>query len=750
MTTISGGVLSTGTTGILANGGTASSIGLSTNAAANLVLDGGTLQYANTSAAESTDRLFTLTSNGGTLDASGSGAVTFAGNGSGAANAIANTGTSARTLTLTGTNTGTNTLAPILADNTGATSLTKSGAGLWQLTGANTYTGPTTVTAGVLKAGVASVAGTSGAFGKNSAVSLGNNSGAALDITGFNTQIGSLTGGGTTGGNVTLGAATLTTGADGTTTSYAGAISGTGGLTKTGIGTQTLSGTSGYTGATTINAGQLTVTGSISSSTGGVAVNGGAALGGTGTVSGAVTVAGGTTAPAQGTINLVDGATGTLTLGSTLALGSGGNTSNFSLEYNGSAFDKVAAAGALTRTGTTVVSLTALGAAPANNTYNILTYSSETGAAAFTFSGGGTVQTIGSQTFTLTNTPTAEQIVVANSTTATTYTLSASAAGGSLANGRLTSGQSTTLTGTITNTGSGTADTLNYTGLAVTPAGAVTPSSGTAIAQGASGTGTASYKFVAPGSITLTPSVATATNGTIGGAATPAGTTTGSVLVDAIAEHVNTATDTGFANTTSTAAYRQKTVYGGNDLGTATVVKGANGYEPAFVNGINGGAGVKTGTLTVQLTPPSSQFAPDASVFALALSGVPTSANAAPAGLVALEADLAAEGVTYVDRFGNTDQAGLTNSTLTFLTATDAAGLAAGSSFGLELVFTPGASTNVSYFDFSVANGNYQGSGAVGNVTNIAVVPEPTSLGLLGLGALGLVGRRRRNASGKA
>jgi hypothetical protein len=33
-----------------------------------------------------------------------------------------------------------------------------------------------------------------------------------MDITEFNTQIGSLTGGGATGGNVTLGAAMLTTG----------------------------------------------------------------------------------------------------------------------------------------------------------------------------------------------------------------------------------------------------------------------------------------------------------------------------------------------------------------------------------------------------------------------------------------------------------------------------------------------------------------------------------------------------------
>jgi autotransporter-associated beta strand protein len=60
VTTISGGILSTP---LLANGGAPSGIGASANAASNLVLDGGTLQYTGTGA--TTDRLFTLTTNGG-------------------------------------------------------------------------------------------------------------------------------------------------------------------------------------------------------------------------------------------------------------------------------------------------------------------------------------------------------------------------------------------------------------------------------------------------------------------------------------------------------------------------------------------------------------------------------------------------------------------------------------------------------------------------------------------------------------
>jgi autotransporter-associated beta strand protein len=144
------------------------------------------------------------------------------------------------------------------------------------------------VSAGTLKAGVASVANVSGAFGNNSAVSMANVAGATLDITGFNTQIGSLTGGGTTGGNVTLGAATLTVGGDNTSpAAYAGIISGTGGaLTKIGTGTLTLSGANLHTGGTTISGGVLNV-------------NSDSALGGS---SGTITISNNATLQAGGTI----------------------------------------------------------------------------------------------------------------------------------------------------------------------------------------------------------------------------------------------------------------------------------------------------------------------------------------------------------------------------------------------------------------------------------------------------------------
>ena len=69
----------------------------------------------------------------------------------------------------------------------------------------------------------------------------------------LNQTIGSLAG----AGNVMLGTATLTTGNDNTSTTFAGTISGTGGLTKIGTGTLVLSGANTYSGGTTLTGGTL-------------------------------------------------------------------------------------------------------------------------------------------------------------------------------------------------------------------------------------------------------------------------------------------------------------------------------------------------------------------------------------------------------------------------------------------------------------------------------------------------------------
>ena len=90
-------------------------------------------------------------------------------------------------------------------------------------------------------------AGAANAFSATSAFTVA--AGATLGLNNFNQTIGSLAG----DGNVTLGSATLTTGGDNTSTTFAGGISGTGGLVKTGSGIMVLTGTNSYTGGTTIN-----------------------------------------------------------------------------------------------------------------------------------------------------------------------------------------------------------------------------------------------------------------------------------------------------------------------------------------------------------------------------------------------------------------------------------------------------------------------------------------------------------------
>ena len=153
---------------------------------------------------------------------------------------------------------------------TGMGGLTKEGIGTLTLSGANTYTGSTVVSAGTLDVTgslassdiTVSVGGTLEVDGAslddaNSVVNLDG----TMILEGSET-IGSLTGSGT----LTNGGFRLTTGGDDTSTTFSGIATGMGGLTKEGIGTLTLSGTNTYTGSTVVSAGTLDVTGSLASS----------------------------------------------------------------------------------------------------------------------------------------------------------------------------------------------------------------------------------------------------------------------------------------------------------------------------------------------------------------------------------------------------------------------------------------------------------------------------------------------------
>ena len=182
-------------------------------------------------------------------------------------------------------------IAGVVANGgTAAGSLVYSGTGTLTLSGANTYTGGTTVGSGIvniqnnsaLGTGAASVAsgGTlqlqGGLTNVANAMTLngtgsGSSNGALESVSGANTVSGAVTLGSaaeinsdagtlsiTTGG-ITGANANLTVGGAGTTSISGVIATGSGTLTKTGTGTLTLSGANTFTGATSVNSGTLSI-----------------------------------------------------------------------------------------------------------------------------------------------------------------------------------------------------------------------------------------------------------------------------------------------------------------------------------------------------------------------------------------------------------------------------------------------------------------------------------------------------------
>lgn len=136
----------------------------------------------------------------------------------------------------------------------GTGSITKDDTSTQILSGLNTYTGETRVTGGTLRAG------STQAFGVNSATFVGN--GAVLDLAGNDNVIGSLSDIGGVGGTVrsTINDAELSVGGGDQSGSFAGLIeNGVGPLTlrKIGTGIQSLAGNNTYTGDTFLDEGGL-------------------------------------------------------------------------------------------------------------------------------------------------------------------------------------------------------------------------------------------------------------------------------------------------------------------------------------------------------------------------------------------------------------------------------------------------------------------------------------------------------------
>jgi len=131
---------------------------------------------------------------------------------------------------------------------TGTGGITKTGSGLLELNGDNSFTGPLAINGGIVSV--------SGGVALHDDVAVTVASGARFDLV-SSEFIGSLAGAGSVNignGNV------LDTGGNNTSTTFSGTIFGAGGsLSKSGTGTFTLTGNNTYSGTTTINGGTLQI-----------------------------------------------------------------------------------------------------------------------------------------------------------------------------------------------------------------------------------------------------------------------------------------------------------------------------------------------------------------------------------------------------------------------------------------------------------------------------------------------------------
>jgi fibronectin-binding autotransporter adhesin len=306
------------TVNTLLNGGLNSSIGNSSSAASNVIIQGSTLKYVGTGSNGTTNRLFTVGTGGATLDASGaSGSAMNFTNGGAVAMGLAGS----QTVSIFDTGTA-------VSDGVSGTINTRSRVNVQQVD--DLVNGMTVIgSSGVLAAGptITAINNPNPTF-QNFQVTIGTafTSAAETETATFGGVARTLTlAGSNTDNNTVSPLIANATAAAGTNTVN---------VAKNGTGKWILTGNNTYTGTTNVNAGTLLINGTQSGN-GLTTVAAGATLGGTGTLGGALTN--------NGTVN-PGASVGTLNVNGNTIMGA---NSHLAIELSGASADKLAITGNL-------------------------------------------------------------------------------------------------------------------------------------------------------------------------------------------------------------------------------------------------------------------------------------------------------------------------------------------------------------------------------------------------------------------
>jgi autotransporter-associated beta strand protein len=257
--------------GSVANAGSNSPLGTGASAAM-LILDGGKLTYTGGSTG-TTNRLFTVTENGGAIEAAGTGKLVLNATGS-----IVQSGSGDRTFTMMGVNADCEFTFALGDPASGKTSFRKDEGGRWIMNGAAntlTYSGDTIIDAGILILnGNARLP--FGAGKGNLVINAGQ-----FEMNGRDMSINGLYGAGNIQNRTNT--RTLTLGNANANGNFSGVVSNTGGgsstqllnVTKVGTGTQVFSGFNTYGGLTNVQAGTLVMASHAAAGFSSIQVNGG-------------------------------------------------------------------------------------------------------------------------------------------------------------------------------------------------------------------------------------------------------------------------------------------------------------------------------------------------------------------------------------------------------------------------------------------------------------------------------------------